>query len=374
MEWGWELLGDAWDWATGGEQPSWWEQYKGADEAARQSMALDAWRDGSLQGHIDALSERESVDPAQYRDELGEVLDYLQQFEMMAASGMTWEQMAERQRDWMVDEARRAAQEASGGQPVTDEQIREAHEDAVGDQTYNTQTPAGETEWDSFSPDEKARWRARAQAAITRVVEWAATAHPELAIRRDEIRPALRQCEEEDAVAYVVDGVCYISRDVVVAIERDPGYALSTIQHELRGHPEFDTGFNVGMELYDEAAGGMPGYSRPAEGSPERTDEWERYEYFGSEIGALMREQAYWEPSRDLNGDGQVEASEQNPLGDPLGLLDSLLRDMQSSWEPSILAAYVTSMHRRFVADPRVTDAAVAAFDDASTRILHITP
>ena len=71
---------------------------------------------------------RQSVDPAEYRNELGEVLDYYQHLEMMRSAGMTWEEMLATQRDWMTAESRRRAEEANGGQEVTDEALQEAHE------------------------------------------------------------------------------------------------------------------------------------------------------------------------------------------------------------------------------------------------------
>lgn len=52
-------------------------------------MALESWTDGTLREKIDALETDEQVQSGLYRDELGEVLDYLQQFEMMSAANMT---------------------------------------------------------------------------------------------------------------------------------------------------------------------------------------------------------------------------------------------------------------------------------------------
>jgi hypothetical protein len=366
---------DLWAWAFGDAHTDWWTAYKAATEVqARQAMVLDAWRSEVLQAHIDALSEEQAVDPAQYRTELGEVLDYFQQLELMRASGKSWEELADLQRSWMTEGSREKARLEHGDESVTDQQLQQAHADQVEDQSYYTEVAADQTEWSRMTEDERKVWRARAQAAIFLFLQWAQNEHPELHISLGEIRPALKRCEELNAVAFVEDGICHISREVVVAVERDPAYALSTIQHELRGHPEFDTGFSVGMALYDEAAAGMPGYAKPSERTEARTAEWARYNYFESEIGALLREQSYWVESRDLNQDGDLDVDEQNPLGNPLVLLDALLQDMRGNWEPTILLAYVASLLRRFQADPRIQEAASTAFADACVRTLGVTP
>jgi len=370
---------DVWEWAFGED---WWAAFKTANTTGRQTKALEAWQANTLLDHIDELDAEQMVDPGQYRDELGEVLDYLQQFEMMKAAGMTWEQMATAQKDWMVAEATAAAKEAraesstdSEQSPISDAEVIAAQQEAVADQTYNTNTPADETQWASFSPSQRTSWLRRADQAIEVFIAWARVNHPELNIQDGEIIEALEECEMEDAVAFVNNtGNCYISMTVVVAIERDPAYALSTIQHELRGHPEFDTGFNVGMALYDAAATDMPGYTQPADNSDERYAEWSRYEYYGSEIAALMREEAYWHYSRDIDGDGNIADNEVNPLGNPIHLLDMLLVDMKSNWEPAILQAYLTSMTKRFEADPRITDNAILAFEAACVANLGISP
>ncbi|HJN75053.1 MAG TPA: hypothetical protein QGF58_14085 [Myxococcota bacterium] len=223
---------------------------------------------------------------------------------------------------------------------MRDEDIQNAHNEAVGDQDYIEEVEPDKTTWAGFTPEEKKKWLARAAAAISTFVAWAAKEHPELKIKKTEIHQDLKGCEEMGAVAYVTGDEC----------------------------------FNVGMELYDEAAAGMPGYQQKPWGDPARDAEWERYEYFESEIGALVREHTYWHGSEDLNKDGTVADDEQNPLGAPLDLLDHLLKNMAEQWAPNLRAAYVTGMARRFRADPRVTDQAAAAFEASCTSVLGVTP
>lgn len=368
IERGVDALSEAWD---DYQAQSWWTEYKAAAEARRQEMAHDAWMDGSLQQKIDALEVAQQVDPASFRNELGEVLDYLQQFEMMREAGMTWEQLAAAQGTFMVDEARRrAAASSSTGAPPTDAELRQAHEESVGEQTY---LGAEDTSWwDGLTPAEQAAWNARGVAAVTRWVAFAATAHPELAVRESEIGVDIPG--NSNSVAYVDGaGKCWIGKSTIEAIERDPAYATSTILHELRGHPEFDTGFSLSMELYDAAAPAMPGYSRPADGTDARNDEWTRFEYFESEIGALMREESFWVASRDLDGDGAIAEAEQNPLGAPDALLDDLLTNLAGQFAPTVQGPFVIGLARRFRADPRITETANQMFASACQRKLGIT-
>ena len=97
-------------------------------------------------------------------------------------------------------------------------------------------------------------------------------------------------------------------------------------------------------------------------------------DYFESEIGALMREQAFWQSSRDLDGDGTVESDEENLLGAPGDLLDTLLVNMASQFAPELREPFVTGLARRFEADPRVTPEASAMFADACERHLGFRP
>lgn len=366
---------ELWAWAFGDEHSEWWSTYKSSTSGEpRQLMVFEAWQDTALQGHIDALSPDQTVDPSQFREELGEVLDYYQHLELMRASGMSWPDLAAAQRGWMTDISRSQAEADNGGVAVTDSQVQEAHAEQVGTQGYYSNTASEDTEWSRMTADEQAEWRARARSAIVLFIEWAHREHPGLRLSSGEIKPALKLCEELNAVAFVEDGICHISREVVVAIERDPAYALSTIQHELRGHPEFGSGFSVGMALYDDASAEMPGYSRPAEGSASRTAEWARYDYLESEVGALLREHAFWVDSRDLDRDETIGPTEINPLGNPIVLLEALLGDMQGNWEPKILQAHLTALLRRFQSDPRIADSACVAFSDACVRTLGLTP
>ena len=362
-----ETAVDIWDYAA---SQYWWNEYKGAGETRRQEMALEAWQQNELNGHIDALSDTEQVDGDEYRDELGEVLDYLQQFEMMRAAGMTWEEMVVAQGQFLADDARADAEATHGG-PVTDADIVAAHQESTGDQEYLGEEDT--TWWDSLTPQQQAEWETRGQTAIATWVAHAHGTHPELEVKAREVGVDLPG--NSNSVAYVDgNGKCWIGRETIEAIELNPSYADSTIMHEIRGHPEFDTGFSLSMELYDEAAPAISGYTRPGAGSDERDDEWIRWEYFESEIGSLMREEAFWVDSQDLDGNGTIEEAEENPLGSPEALLNDLLANVAGQFAPELQGPFVSGLARRFEADPRITEAASAMFAAACQRHLGVAP
>ena len=104
----------------------------------------------------------------------------------------------------------------------------------------------------------------------------------------------------------------------------------------------------------------------------ERKAEWTRFEYFESEIGAVMREESFWQASRDLDGDGVVGPAEENPLGSPQVLLDRLLTDLAGQFAPELLQPFLIGLARRFEADPRVTPTAEVMFADTCLRLLGV--
>src|SRR5205085_4576514 len=92
--------------------------------------------------------------------------------------------------------------------------------------------------------------------------------------------------------------VVMVGRPFVRYVEANPAYALSTVFHELRGHPEYGTygaaGTEYGLTLYDRAAARMPGYVRPTGAG--RTSEIDAYAYPETEIYSLLREFTYFVP------------------------------------------------------------------------------
>ncbi|MFH1468834.1 MAG: hypothetical protein ABIO70_30880 [Pseudomonadota bacterium] len=189
---------------------------------------------------------------------------------------------------------------------------------------------------------------------------------PELGLRADQLVLDFERCEELGALAYTQgDGLCHLSTIAVQAAEVDPAFMLSTVVHELAGHPEFDRGHSVSGYLFQLSMPHVPGYEAPAEGSPEAEEEYRRFYYFESEIGSLLREYGYWVQ--------QNEDGVDNPLDSPLEDLDDALDQLRGQWAPEIELPWFLGLSVRFQADPRITDEAHRAFLERLQAVLGMS-
>jgi hypothetical protein len=160
------------------------------------------------------------------------------------------------------------------------------------------------------------------------------------------------------------DGTCTLGRSAVESIEADPAFFLSVAVHEIAGHREFERGHSVSAYLYQLAAGSIPGYVEPEPGSPEAEAEWQRYTYFESEIGALLREHAHWVEQTDKG---------QNPGSSPTARLAAVLRQVKDQWAPELRAPLFRGLATRFAADPRISEGACQTFEAEVQAVLGLT-
>jgi hypothetical protein len=153
--------------------------------------------------------------------------------------------------------------------------------------------------------------------------------------------------------------------EFVVICEVNPAYALSTMEHELHGHPVFDiAGPNMAGSVYAAAAAQVPGSPSGAE----------TYEYYPSEIYSLLREIPLWvstspaDAARIVRTPGASKTiASLNP--DPRSLIAFHLRQMQTKWAPSLLEPLLRGFWRRVSADPGITPVALTEFSTVLTRV-----
>ena len=140
----------------------------------------------------------------------------------------------------------------------------------------------------------------------------------------------------------------------------NPAYAMSTVVHELYGHPEFDSASNYQLTLFQLASKSIPGYiSDP-------TTEATSYGYHESEIYSLMRELPYW------TGVSATDKADKKKQGaavatadyDPRNAIGWELDDIISEWEPGVLKALVHGLYKRMQMDPRIQPMALTALED----------
>lgn len=165
------------------------------------------------------------------------------------------------------------------------------------------------------------------------------------------------------AYGQVVGGrhVAVVGRTFTRYSQRNPAYALSTVVHELHGHPEYGpygaAGTELGLTIYDDAATRMPGYTRPAGGTPARTSELDAYAYQETEIYSALRALPYH------TSPSAADLAHVSDGFNPEGQVPMHVRHMKDQWEPRIAQALLHGLYRRFVLDPRITPAALHLFE-----------
>src|SRR5262249_37614230 len=141
--------------------------------------------------------------------------------------------------------------------------------------------------------------------------------------------------------------------EFVEAVEVNPAYALSTVVHEIWGHPEFNTpGGNYQLALWQKASKKIPGYT------PDPGAEWRSFQYHETENYSLLRELPYC--AAVSAKDAKFERL--NP--DPKKLVNNQIDNIEREWEPSLLAALLHGFYKRIALDPRIEKSALTAFEN----------
>ena len=228
-----------------------------------------------------------------------------------------------------------------------------------------------------LTPAQVAAHAAAAASAVSVVVAHAAAHHPGLHLTAADFVVDIAGVEERGArvIAYgkKVGGrdVAVVGRTFTKFVQANPAYALSVVVHELHGHPEYGPyatpGSEYGLQLYDQAAAAMPGYTQPVN-DPLRTDdardqEIDAYGYQETEIYSLLRSLPYHTPL------AAKDAPLQPDYLDPEPTVAARLGIMKTQWEARVAKALVRGMYERFRLDPRLTPAALNAFRRSVTSV-----
>jgi hypothetical protein len=104
-----------------------------------------------------------------------------------------------------------------------------------------------------------ASWTTRANAAVAAMVTYASAHHPELHLTAADFLVDVPGIENRGAgvIAYGQEvssrRLAVVGRTFVRYVDANPAYAMSTIVHELHGHPEYGpygvSGSEYGMTL-----------------------------------------------------------------------------------------------------------------------------
>lgn len=327
------------------------EEYRKLSPAARKAAFDASYPTGSLAKVLALLGSEEAA--TNFAVEVRELTRWAEESETRKASGMTDAQMADAEAKWLYAKNKKAAEAKAGGKPVSDADVEKGRKDAEAAQSYYH--PMAKTRYDALKPAERTAWDKKAADAIAAMVAYAAAHHPELKLTAANLVWDPNAIDKNAPGALGQGrgpGTATVGFEFVDVTKVDPAYAMSTVVHELFGHPEFDDPTNYQLSIFNLAGPKIPGYTSDpdAEGAS--------YGYHESEIYSLMRELPYWT---------QVSAKNKKWASvnyDPRSGIGWQLDAIKSEWEPAIAAALVRGLYRRFALDPRIQPMALTAFSE----------
>jgi hypothetical protein len=338
------------------------DQYQAMSDSDRQRAFDRYYPTGAYARLLQALPPGAASGP--YNEIVQDILRRAQRrgaLESAAASGLTSEAaMAQAQATLMQQRNLAAASAAlpSGAAPPTTAQVAAQQQAQVAQTSIAPSTS-------TLTPAQVTAETTRANTAVTTLISYAASHYPELGLTTADFHVDVVGIEDRGAgvIAYgeTIGGrrVVTVGRPFSDYVDRSPAYAIGTVVHELRGHPEYgpygQAGVEYGLTLYDLAAARMPGYTRPTGAG--RTSEIDAYAYQETEIYSLLREVPYFTPL--------APADVALPQTDPAPLVTSHVREIKQQWEPRIAKALLRGLYQRLRLDPRITAAALRVFENA---------
>jgi hypothetical protein len=341
--------------------------YKKLSPAERKKAFDTFYPSGEITILLHALTAQDAA--GAYRDEVAQLLRWVEEAETRKTSGMTDELMAQTQAKFKQAEAVREAQaklaaatpKAVVPPPPTPAQIEVARKEALAKTSI---TPTVVTTWDKKSDAEKASWAARGAAVVKAVVAHAAKAYPELNLAAADFVADFERVEKRGRYvlafgapngkggARAAFGFAFVE-----AGEANPAYVTSVAVHEIFGHPEYGRyGTEYHLALYDKAQAKVPGYVKPAAGTDERKTEVDAYAYQETEIYSLLRSFPYHTSL------APADAAKGLVSINPPAMVEARLGYIKRQWEPALAVALVRGLYQRFLQDPRLTPAALDVF------------
>jgi hypothetical protein len=332
---------------TAAGAPTAFDAYIALDDAGRRRAFDISYANGNLAAAIRALGPARAQG-ATYVKAVQQLLRLVEGVEVRAASGQTSDQMAATQAAFLRANPSVAQSGGWGG------------------------AAPGKTRWEALTDDQKRDWTRRGTVAIGLMVAHAATAAPELALSAANFELDFEGVDSVSLGAFATVGsqagrTVRVGFEFTVICQVNPAYALSTVEHELHGHPVFDAaGPNFAGALYEKAAAQVPG-------SPAGS---ETYEYYPSEIYSLLREIPYWvaTSAADSGRAATLPGGKSQGIGalnpDPRSLIAFHLGQMRAKWAPSLLEPLLRGFWRRVSLDPCITPTALTAFQNILKRML----
>lgn len=333
--------------------------YGKLSDADRRAQFDLAFRAKTLGPVLKALGSDEAAKA--FADQVRELLQWVEEEETRAYSGMTDAKMADAEAKWQYAKSKAEALKKSKSKPVTDADVAKETQKAQKEKSYYK--PMSKTRYDSLSKAKQTEWDTRAGKAIAAMVAFANKSHPEVVLTVPQLHWDPNAIDANAPGAFAQGdgtGKAAVGFEFVTAVELNPAYAMSTVVHELYGHPEFDSASNYQLTLFQLASKSIPGYiSDP-------TTEETSYGYHESEIYSLMRELPYWTgvSAADKANKKKQGAAVAKADYDPRDAIGWELDDITSEWEPGVLKALIHGFYKRMQMDPRIQPMALTALED----------
>ena len=309
-----------------------------------------------------------------YADVMIDILRKVEEVETRKASGLTNDQMAQKKgkdlKAVAVADALKKKKKGKGKVAApTAAEIENAKDAAVADTSIGASTGNRWTDLNLEKDPKKARdaWTKRGNAAIAAMVAHAAAKAPTLKLSASDFDLDFFGVDDRGQGVLAMGGtkggkrIAAVGFDFVTTVEVDPAYALSTVVHELFGHPQYGPyGTEYHLSLYDSAAKKAGFKAKPA-GSAARTTELDAYAYQETEIYSNMRELPFFTAVSAADAKKDPNLKNLNP--DPKGLIADHIGLIKKQWSGAGMdVSLLRGLWVRYSLDPRIAPMALDAF------------
>lgn len=342
------------------------DQFKKMSNAQRKKAFEGNYASGAISKLLKALPAEDAA--GAYRDEVRQLLRWIEEAETRLSSGKSDDEMAELKAKDMKAKAEadaKAAKAAAGSKAApTAAEINKAQQATVQETSV---TPATTNRWDALTPRKRKEITKEGEQAIDDMVAHAAKTHPELKLTKASFKLDFWGVDDRGQGVLAMGGkvagkpVAVVGFDFVIAVKVNPAYALSTVVHEVFGHPEYAKyGTEYHLSLYDKAVK-KAGFPKKAEGSDARRIELDAYALQETEIYALMRELPFWTP---VSAADETKSPGLTGLNyDPKDGITSAIGNIKTQWHDVKLAIPILhGLYARLRNDPRMAKVSLDAF------------
>jgi hypothetical protein len=335
------------------ESPTAWDPVSAPDafrdygllKADEKKMAFEiSYPNGNLSKALAALGSTNAADD-KYAASVRELLRWVEETETRKASGTNDAGMAETQAGFLKSDPT-VVKGGWGGAKT-------------------------KTRWELLLAPAQAAWTTRGKAAIIKMVAHAQGAAPELKLKEETFELKFHELDKISLKALAAGGsqpgkTVTVGFEFVAEVEVNPAYALSTVVHELGGHPVYDgtDGGTYGGALYQQSAAAAKKKGvklADMKGA-------ETYNYFQSEIYSLLKELPYWtEVTKADQGKrldvGGAQATPEGLNYNPRKGIVTEIDEVKAKWEPSLGLALLHGFYQRIKMDPTMKPFSIAEFE-----------